>query len=79
MRNRIAQQRAEDRLEKALRQARGEFPALILFTSLSATNQRIADTSKLPTVFSDEALQDEDGNFLFMSDFSHSDGPDIIA
>jgi len=79
MTNRIAQQRAQDRFEKASRKMRGEYPALILFTSLAATNQRIADISKLPTVESNVTLQDSDGNFYFMADYSNSDGPDIIA
>ena len=85
MRNRIAQQRQRDHFEKAARQERGEKDALLMFTSTTATRQRISDISKLPTEESNVTLQDTNpvsptyGLFYFMPGYSTLDGPDILG
>lgn len=79
MRNRIAQQRQQDILEGVVDRTAGRERTVLLFSSAQEAEQRIADIGKLPVAENNVELQDADGNFYFMLDYSDPDGPDVLA
>lgn len=79
MRNRIAQQRQRDYLERAIDSAAGRDRTVLSFTSESEVNQRIPDLSKLPAALNNTVLQRaSDGAFYHYIGYSKIGGPDII-
>jgi hypothetical protein len=79
MRNRLAQQRQDAIFEGAVDRAAGRVRILLSFTSEQELTQRIADIEKLPTAENNITLQDEDGNFLFLPNYSALDGPVVLG
>jgi hypothetical protein len=79
MRNRIAQQKAQDNVQKAVERVSGQFNGVSLFTSSRSIDIEIADRSKLPVETSDTPLQTEDGDFIFMIGYSQVGGGDVIG
>jgi hypothetical protein len=79
MRNRIAQQRAQDSVQRSVDRVEGQYSGVSLFTSSRSIDIEISDRSKLPVETSDTPLQTEDGDFVFMIGYSQIGGPDVIA
>lgn len=79
MRNRIAQQALRDAFEAAEARSAGRYLSILSFSSEMEIMQRISDISKLPSATNNIELQDEDGNFYAMFNYSAWDGPDIFA
>lgn len=78
MKNRIAQQRLRDNIERAVDTVEGRERTILLFSASSEMKQRIGDIGKLPVAQNDTSLQDADGNFYFLVGYSAIDGPDVI-
>jgi hypothetical protein len=79
MRSRIAQQIGIDRFERAQERADGRVQSALSFSSDRAASVNILDFYRLPMLENTSELQDEDGNNLFMLDYSAFDGPDVLG
>lgn len=79
MKNRIAQQARRDAFEAAQSKSNGQYLSVLSFSSEVDVLQSISDISKLPSAINNTELQNEDGEFFLLFDYSAFDGPDIFS
>jgi hypothetical protein len=77
--SRIASEIGRRRFERAVELAEGRLPAIAARGADRSAALFVSDFRALPAQPGGAALQDANGHFYFLPDYSALDGPDILA